>query len=166
MSKTLQCKARPNKNLTNVHYASSVLTQFNLHGQDSPLVFYPGDGRSVLWWVRVSLLRNERMVVARANPLADGAPSVRRQRWAVLGFFALLWLFCFDIFSVGALLSPLKAELHITAQQLGRLNAATILASLAVVPPRPSHFHPTRCEALIGAASRVNNPRYLQRRAS
>jgi iron complex outermembrane receptor protein len=34
------------KNLTNVHYASSVLTQYDLHGQDSPLVFYPGDGRS------------------------------------------------------------------------------------------------------------------------
>jgi len=35
------------KNLTDVHYASSVLTQYNNHGQDSILTFYPGDGFSV-----------------------------------------------------------------------------------------------------------------------
>jgi len=35
------------KNIANKHYASSVLAQYDLHGQDSPLVFVPGDGRSV-----------------------------------------------------------------------------------------------------------------------
>jgi len=35
------------KNIANTHYASSVLTQYDLHGQDSPLVFVPGEGRSL-----------------------------------------------------------------------------------------------------------------------
>jgi len=42
------------KNLTNVHYASSVLTQYDLHGQDSNFVFYPGDGFSVLGGIAVN----------------------------------------------------------------------------------------------------------------
>jgi iron complex outermembrane receptor protein len=35
------------KNLGDVRYASSVLTQYDNHGQDSILTFYPGDGFSV-----------------------------------------------------------------------------------------------------------------------
>jgi iron complex outermembrane receptor protein len=35
------------KNLTDVHYASSVLTQYDNHGKDSILTFYPGDGFGV-----------------------------------------------------------------------------------------------------------------------
>jgi predicted MFS family arabinose efflux permease len=68
-------------------------------------------------------------------PLENLAPTAGQRAWAVLGFFVLLWLFCFvDVFIVGALLSPMKAELRISDQELGRLNAATILSYIAVVP--------------------------------
>jgi iron complex outermembrane receptor protein len=35
------------KNLADTRYSSSVLTQYDNHGQDSILTFYPGDGRSI-----------------------------------------------------------------------------------------------------------------------
>jgi len=55
--------------------------------------------------------------------------------WAALGFFASLFLCCYvDVFVVGAFLTPMKAELHISDQQLGRLNAATLLTYIAIVP--------------------------------
>jgi len=75
------------------------------------------------------------MSSAVASSAHDRGPSAGRRSWVVLGFFAFLWLFCYvDVFIVGALLSPMKAELHINDQQLGRLHAATILSYIAIVP--------------------------------
>jgi len=75
------------------------------------------------------------MAAAVAIPFVDRGPRVGARSWAILGFFTFLWLFCYvDVFIVGALLSPMKADLHISDQQLGRLHAATILSYIAIVP--------------------------------
>lgn len=56
-------------------------------------------------------------------------------RWTTLGLFALLSLVCFiDRFVLGALLTPLKADLALTDEQLGRLNVVFIFAYVLIVP--------------------------------
>ncbi|HLY56383.1 MAG TPA: MFS transporter [Stellaceae bacterium] len=66
----------------------------------------------------------------------DRGPGQSAARsWALLAFFTLLWLFCYvDVFIIGALLTPIKADLRLTDQQLGQLHAATIVAYVAIVP--------------------------------
>lgn len=55
--------------------------------------------------------------------------------WATLGLFTLLSLVCFiDRFILGALLTPLKLDLGLSDEQLGRLNVVFISAYIIVVP--------------------------------
>ena len=55
--------------------------------------------------------------------------------WTVLALFTLLTLVCqVDRFVMGALLNPLKAEFHLSDEQLGRLNLIFVIAYLALVP--------------------------------
>lgn len=56
-------------------------------------------------------------------------------RWTTLGLFALLSLVCYiDRFVLGALLTPLKAALALTDEQLGRLNVVFTLTYVFIVP--------------------------------
>lgn len=56
-------------------------------------------------------------------------------RWVTLGLFALLFLVCYiDRFILGALLTPIKEELKITDEQLGRLNVVFVVAYIGIVP--------------------------------
>jgi MFS family permease len=65
----------------------------------------------------------------------DGTGRSAARSWLLLGFFTLLWLFCYvDVFVVGALLTPIKADLQLTDRELGQLHAATIIAYVAIVP--------------------------------
>jgi len=46
------------------------------------------------------------MAASVSIPFENRVPAEGQRPWAVLGFFALLWLFCFvHVFIVGALLS-------------------------------------------------------------
>jgi predicted MFS family arabinose efflux permease len=56
-------------------------------------------------------------------------------RWTTLGLFALLSLVCYiDRFILGALLTPLKEDLRLTDEQLGRLNVVFTFAYILIVP--------------------------------
>jgi predicted MFS family arabinose efflux permease len=56
-------------------------------------------------------------------------------RWATLCLFALLSLVCYiDRFILGALLTPLKADLKLSDEQLGRLNVVFTFAYILIVP--------------------------------
>lgn len=56
-------------------------------------------------------------------------------RWTTLSLFALLSLVCYvDRFILGALLTPLKADLRLSDEQLGRLNVVFTLAYILIVP--------------------------------
>jgi MFS transporter, Spinster family, sphingosine-1-phosphate transporter len=56
-------------------------------------------------------------------------------RWTTLTLFALLSLVCYvDRFILGALLTPLKADLRLSDEQLGRLNVVFTLAYILIVP--------------------------------
>jgi MFS family permease len=66
-------------------------------------------------------------------------PPARRSwfhnRWTTLTLFALLSLVCYvDRFILGALLTPLKTDLHLTDEQLGRLNVVFTAAYILIVP--------------------------------
>jgi MFS transporter, Spinster family, sphingosine-1-phosphate transporter len=61
--------------------------------------------------------------------------SARRDGRFTLGLFALLSLVCYvDRFILGALLTPLKADLRLTDEQLGRLNVVFVVAYVLIVP--------------------------------
>jgi MFS transporter, Spinster family, sphingosine-1-phosphate transporter len=61
--------------------------------------------------------------------------SVRKSAKFTLGLFALLSLVCYvDRFILGALLTPLKADLRLTDEQLGRLNVVFVVAYVLIVP--------------------------------
>ena len=65
----------------------------------------------------------------------SGAWHWFHNRWATLTLFALLFLVCYiDRFILGALLTPIKEELGITDEQLGRLNVVFVLAYIGIVP--------------------------------
>jgi predicted MFS family arabinose efflux permease len=56
-------------------------------------------------------------------------------RWTTLTVFAGLSLFaCIDRFIAGALLTPIKADFHVTDEQLGRLNLIFIITYVLFVP--------------------------------
>jgi MFS transporter, Spinster family, sphingosine-1-phosphate transporter len=56
-------------------------------------------------------------------------------RWVTLAVFTLLSLVCYiDRFILGALLTPLKLDLGLNDEQLGRLNVVFIFAYILVVP--------------------------------
>lgn len=58
-----------------------------------------------------------------------------QDKWVHLGLFTLLALVCFiDRFVLGSLLTPIKAELHLTDEQLGRLNLIFVIAYIGIVP--------------------------------
>ncbi len=62
-------------------------------------------------------------------------PGVQHQRWFTLGLFALISLVCYiDRFVLGALLTPLKEDLRLTDEQLGRLNFVFVVAYILIVP--------------------------------
>jgi len=62
-------------------------------------------------------------------------PSWFHDRRVTLGLFALLSLVCYiDRFILGALLTPLKAALSLTDEQLGRLNVVFACAYIVIVP--------------------------------
>jgi predicted MFS family arabinose efflux permease len=77
-------------------------------------------------------------------PDASGPPSALspssaagwfHHRFTTLGLFALLSLVCYiDRFITGALLTPLKADLALTDEQLGRLNVVFTFAYILIVP--------------------------------
>lgn len=55
--------------------------------------------------------------------------------WATLALFTLLSLVCYiDRFILGALLTPLKLDLGLSDEQLGRLNVVFISAYIFIVP--------------------------------
>jgi MFS family permease len=56
-------------------------------------------------------------------------------RWTTLGLFTLISLVCYvDRFVLGALITPIKTELHLTDEQLGRLNLIFIFAYIIIIP--------------------------------
>jgi MFS family permease len=56
-------------------------------------------------------------------------------RWSTLALFTLLALFCYiDRFVLAALLTPIKNDLGLRDEQLGRLNMIFIIAYITVVP--------------------------------
>jgi predicted MFS family arabinose efflux permease len=55
--------------------------------------------------------------------------------WATLALFAALSLVCYiDRFILGALLTPIKADLGLSDEQLGRLNVVFMFAYITIVP--------------------------------
>lgn len=66
---------------------------------------------------------------------AAGAGGTAHGPWVTLGLFALLSLVCYiDRFILGALLTPLKADLALSDEQLGRLNVVFTFAYILIVP--------------------------------
>jgi MFS transporter, Spinster family, sphingosine-1-phosphate transporter len=74
--------------------------------------------------------------------LSPGTPSPTaaktgwfHHRWTTLALFTLLALFCYiDRFVLAALLTPIKGELGLHDEQLGRLNMIFIIAYITIVP--------------------------------
>lgn len=70
--------------------------------------------------------------------MTSSSPAPRswfHNKWTTLTLFALLSLVCYvDRFILGALLTPLKVDLHLTDEQLGRLNVVFTLAYILIVP--------------------------------
>jgi len=75
------------------------------------------------------------MTQAFSSPQVSSRVHPFHNAWTTLGLFTLLSLVCYiDRYMLGALLTPLKADLHLTDEQLGRLYVIFTVAYIAIVP--------------------------------
>jgi len=83
----------------------------------------------------LALMYSKKTTMAYTTPTPSRPDTWFHNRWVTLSLFALLFLVCYiDRFILGALLTPIKDELRITDEQLGRLNTIFVVAYIGIIP--------------------------------